>query len=139
MRPLVEHHCALTTMSLGRSRSSSWERGALRCCESIRGRAVKALRSGRSQLCWRGFESHRMHHSFLLPNGRTRAKKKKGLLLAVPGFEPGSSGSQPLMLTTTLYHQITTFCRSPSILSWLPQLLSAKNKTEIRLEASKKS
>jgi hypothetical protein len=23
----------------------------------IRGRAVKALRSGRSQLCWRGFES----------------------------------------------------------------------------------
>jgi hypothetical protein len=46
-----------------------------------------------------------MHHSFLLPNGRTRAKKKKGLLLAVPGFEPGSSGSQPLMLTTTLYHR----------------------------------
>ena len=28
----------------------------------IRGRAVKALRSGRSQLCWRGFESHRMQH-----------------------------------------------------------------------------
>jgi hypothetical protein len=28
---------------------------------SIRGRAVKALRSGRSQLCWRGFDSHRMH------------------------------------------------------------------------------
>ena len=28
--------------------------------------------------------------------------------MAVPGFEPGSSGSQPLMLTTTLYHQITT-------------------------------
>jgi hypothetical protein len=26
--------------------------------------------------------------------------------LAVPGFEPGSSGSQPLMLTTTLYHHI---------------------------------
>jgi len=25
--------------------------------------------------------------------------------MAVPGFEPGSSGSQPLMLTTTLYHQ----------------------------------
>lgn len=24
--------------------------------------------------------------------------------MAVPGFEPGSSGSQPLMLTTTLYH-----------------------------------
>jgi hypothetical protein len=31
----------------------------------IRGRAVKALRSGRSQLCWRGFESHRMQHLFL--------------------------------------------------------------------------
>ena len=30
----------------------------------IRGRAVKALRSGRSQLCWRGFESHRMQHLF---------------------------------------------------------------------------
>ena len=30
--------------------------------------------------------------------------------MAVPGFEPGSSGSQPLMLTTTLYHQITTTC-----------------------------
>ena len=26
----------------------------------IRGRVVKALRSGRSQLCWRGFESRRM-------------------------------------------------------------------------------
>jgi hypothetical protein len=25
-------------------------------------------------------------------------------VMAVPGFEPGSSGSQPLMLTTTLYH-----------------------------------
>ena len=33
-------------------------------------------------------------------------KIKKGM--AVPGFEPGSSGSQPLMLTTTLYHQFTT-------------------------------
>ena len=32
--------------------------------QSIRGRAVKALRSGRSQLCWRGFESHRMQHLF---------------------------------------------------------------------------
>ena len=31
----------------------------------IRGRAVKALRSGRSQLCWRGFESHRMHDFFV--------------------------------------------------------------------------
>ncbi len=28
--------------------------------------------------------------------------------VAVPGFEPGSSGSQPLMLTTTLYHQQPT-------------------------------
>ena len=28
------------------------------------------------------------------------ARKK----MTVPGFEPGSSGSQPLMLTTTLYH-----------------------------------
>jgi hypothetical protein len=26
------------------------------------------------------------------------------MIMAVPGFEPGSSGSQPLMLTTTLYH-----------------------------------
>ena len=32
--------------------------------------------------------------------------------MAVPGFEPGSSGSQPLMLTTTLYHQITTWWSS---------------------------
>ena len=30
--------------------------------------------------------------------------KKTKKMLAVPGFEPGSSGSQPLMLTTTLYH-----------------------------------
>ena len=30
----------------------------------IRGRAVKALRSGRSHLWWRGFESHRMQHLF---------------------------------------------------------------------------
>ena len=34
-------------------------------------------------------------------NKKTKNAKK---LLAVPGFEPGSSGSQPLMLTTTLYH-----------------------------------
>jgi hypothetical protein len=31
----------------------------------IRGRVVKALRSGRSQLCWRGFESRRMHLIFI--------------------------------------------------------------------------
>ncbi len=31
---------------------------------SICGRVVKALRSGRSQLCWRGFESHRMYTFF---------------------------------------------------------------------------
>ena len=36
------------------------------CYSSIRGRAVKALRSGRSQLCWRGFESHRMHLFFFV-------------------------------------------------------------------------
>jgi hypothetical protein len=35
-----------------------------RTTRRIRGRAVKALRSGRSQLCWRGFESHRMQHLF---------------------------------------------------------------------------
>jgi hypothetical protein len=32
----------------------------------IRGRVVKALRSGRSQLCWRGFESRRMQTIFVL-------------------------------------------------------------------------
>jgi hypothetical protein len=36
-----------------------------RTTRRIRGRAVKALRSGRSQLCWRGFESHRMQHLFV--------------------------------------------------------------------------
>ena len=36
-----------------------------RITRRIRGRAVKALRSGRSQLCWRGFESHRMQHLFV--------------------------------------------------------------------------
>ena len=95
----------------------------------IRGRAVKALRSGRSQLCWRGFESHRMHDFFvtlfrvqreseIFCHTRARqkhwgkaAKEQKVASeqaqkkMAVPGFEPGSSGSQPLMLTTTLYHQ----------------------------------
>ena len=125
----------------------------------IRGRAVKALRSGRSQLCWRGFESHRMQHLFLLfgstpdysrsnsvgfvtctharlcsgggqrpwiytghltmccrpmSEKRTHTTQSLGRVflnpnqqkktMAVPGFEPGSSGSQPLMLTTTLYH-----------------------------------
>jgi hypothetical protein len=32
--------------------------------------------------------------------------KYKKKIMAVPGFEPGSSGSQPLMLTTTLYHRM---------------------------------
>ena len=41
------------------------------------------------------------------PNPR---KNKK--CMAVPGFEPGSSGSQPLMLTTTLYHHGTVQCVS---------------------------
>ena len=31
-------------------------------------------------------------------------EQKRIYKLAVPGFEPGSSGPQPLMLTTTLYH-----------------------------------
>jgi hypothetical protein len=131
-----------------------------RTTRRIRGRAVKALRSGRSQLCWRGFESHRMQHLFCffcrphailldsvvtlglaptplqsvgqatptnvpwshnntlqtrpMPEGRTLTKSSLGRashapsrqkrFMAVPGFEPGSSGSQPLMLTTTLYH-----------------------------------
>ena len=65
----------------------------------IRGRAVKALRSGRSHLWWRGFDSHRMQIFFIFLD----PKRQK---MAVPGFEPGSSGSQPLMLTTTLYHHI---------------------------------
>ena len=39
--------------------------------------------------------------------GKKKAKREKKVM-AVPGFEPGSSGSQPLMLTTTLYHLITT-------------------------------
>ena len=78
--------------------------------ERIRGRAVKALRSGRSQLCWRGFESHRMQLFFSLFWRRLSRVKK----MAVPGFEPGSSGSQPLMLTTTLYHHIRVwiFCQA---------------------------
>jgi hypothetical protein len=38
-----------------------------------------------------------------------KGNKKCFSELAVPGFEPGSSGSQPLMLTTTLYHQNTYF------------------------------
>jgi hypothetical protein len=37
----------------------------------------------------------------------TKTKENKTKRMAVPGFEPGSSGSQPLMLTTTLYHQRT--------------------------------
>jgi hypothetical protein len=40
-----------------------------RSMRRIRGRAVKALRSGRSQLCWRGFESHRMQHIFFVVTG----------------------------------------------------------------------
>jgi hypothetical protein len=66
--------------------------------ERIRGRAVKALRSGRSQLCWRGFDSHRMQ--FFLFFALSEEK------MAVPGFEPGTNGSQPFMLTTTLYHHV---------------------------------
>jgi hypothetical protein len=34
----------------------------------------------------------------------THASSQQKMVMAVPGFEPGSSGSQPLMLTTTLYH-----------------------------------
>ena len=37
----------------------------------IRGRAVKALRSGRSHLWWRGFESHRMQWVFFCAATRT--------------------------------------------------------------------
>ena len=41
-----------------------------------------------------------VYHAYL-PTGHHIQQK----IMAVPGFEPGSSGSQPLMLTTTLYHQ----------------------------------
>jgi hypothetical protein len=36
--------------------------------------------------------------------GSDNAPSRQKKVMAVPGFEPGSSGSQPLMLTTTLYH-----------------------------------
>jgi hypothetical protein len=47
-----------------------------------------------------------------LNSGGRPTGEQKGM--AVPGFEPGSSGSQPLMLTTTLYHHGTVLymCRS---------------------------
>ena len=38
-------------------------------------------------------------------------------LMAVPGFEPGSSGSQPLMLTTTLYHRRWFLLLEPEVWS----------------------
>jgi hypothetical protein len=36
--------------------------------------------------------------------GASHTTNRQKRFMAVPGFEPGSSGSQPLMLTTTLYH-----------------------------------
>jgi hypothetical protein len=57
-----------------------------------------------------------------LSRGASHSPSRQKKVMAVPGFEPGSSGSQPLMLTTTLYHhgldskirvQITT------VASWL--------------------
>ena len=36
------------------------------------------------------------------PATTSKIPKKR---MAVPGFEPGSNGSQPFMLTTTLYHR----------------------------------
>ena len=39
---------------------------------------------------------------------KNEGPKKEEKKMAVPGFEPGSNGSQPFMLTTTLYHQITS-------------------------------
>ena len=53
-------------------------------------------------------------------NAGTKEKTKKRFLLAVPGFEPGSSGSQPLMLTTTLYHRTAAQGgTAPTISHWL--------------------
>ena len=49
--------------------------------------------------------------------------KYKKKIMAVPGFEPGSSGSQPLMLTTTLYHHgWETKCRLVMMKTQLPDL-----------------
>jgi hypothetical protein len=42
--------------------------------------------------------SHKKHYTTKPPEPHNKK------VMAVPGFEPGSSGSQPLMLTTTLYH-----------------------------------
>lgn len=61
------------------------------CYSSIRGRAVKALRSGRSQLCWRGFESHRMYLFFFVWSKRTKKNPKKKVFHA--GLEPATFGS----------------------------------------------
>jgi hypothetical protein len=155
-----------------------------RTTRRIRGRAVKALRSGRSQLCWRGFESHRMQHFFgflLAPDyllsdlwldctnvsanaggrggglvgrwctnlhwspinprqthaserqtksslGRaSHVPSRQKKVMAVPGFEPGSSGSQPLMLTTTLYHHGWDAGVRVASRRWLPGWTTGRN------------
>ena len=69
-------------------------------------RGISSLgRAVGSQSAGRGIETP-IFHIFLSVYNPKETKK----IMAVPGFEPGSSGSQPLMLTTTLYHQITTLC-----------------------------
>ena len=56
---------------------------------------------------WHSMPEKRAHtKSSLGKVSHAPSQQKK--VMAVPGFEPGSSGSQPLMLTTTLYHQITS-------------------------------
>ena len=87
---------------------------------------VKAIRSGRSQLCWRGFEATRCT---LSPTWSSRKN------MAVPGFEPGSSGSQPLMLTTTLYHHRPRLKRRavcPKVLRATTELATARYEIRVR-------
>ena len=75
----------------------SFRNGDVRSVSSIRGRVVKALRSGRSQHCWRGFESHRMH--FYFPRFayliRTRGSSSNG---RAHGSHPWGTGIDTLVL-----------------------------------------
>jgi hypothetical protein len=70
---------------------------------AMRGRRRPRIYAGHSTTRCRPMQEKRAHTKSSL--GRApHAPSRQKMVMAVPGFEPGSSGSQPLMLTTTLYH-----------------------------------
>lgn len=93
----------------------------------------RALHTGRSHPAW----PRRLPLTPLVRLGRVklveRLGPKKRKRMTAPGFEPGSSGSQPLMLTTTPCHHVRVSGLAKNL--WSRCFTGKKTKKELSVNA----